>query len=182
MRSRWKTAALVLVLGAALGAVGAWVLLKAGAPSLPVPPAFGPAVGAAPADFTLETPDGERVSLERFVGKKAVLLAFWATWCPFCAEAIPALNALHRGPLADRVQVLAVDYKESREKVAAFAAAKGIAYPVVLDSDGRVARAYGVAGIPTYILIGREGRIAYAGNTLPASLKRYLDRPAAAAR
>jgi peroxiredoxin len=175
MKGRWRAIAPILVLGAILGIVGAGIVLRGGAPERTAgPPAFGPAASAARVDFTLETPGGERVSLERFLGEKAILLAFWATWCPTCTKAIPDLNALESGPLSDKVQVLAVDYLESREKVAAFAEAKDIAYTILLDTNGSVSRAYGITGIPTYILIDREGRIAYAGHTLPASLERYL--------
>lgn len=183
MKERWRTIAFVLVLGAALGVAGTSIVFREGGPERATgPPAFGPLVGAAPVGFTLETPDGERVSLERFLGEKAVLLAFWATWCPSCSKAIPELNALRTGPLSDRIEILAVDYQESREKVAAFAAAKDIAYTVLLDTNGGVSRAYGITGIPMYILISREGRIVYADHVLPASLERYLERPTAAAR
>jgi peroxiredoxin len=183
MKGRWRTIAFFLVLGAVLGVAGASIVFKEGGPERTSgPPALGPLVGTAPVDFTLETPDGERVSLERFLGEKAVLLAFWATWCPSCNKAIPELNALRSGPLSERVKILAIDYRESREKVAAFAAAKNIAYTVLLDANGGVSRAYGITGLPTYILINREGRIVYADHILPGSLERYLEHPAAASR
>jgi peroxiredoxin len=72
------------------------------------------------------------------------------------------------------VQILAIDYMESREKVKAFMKAKKIAYPVLLDSDGKAARTFRVAGIPTYILLDREGRVVYFDNELPPSIENFL--------
>ncbi len=127
-----------------------------------------------PADFTLPAPDGRPVELKQFLGKKPVLLVFWTTWCPNCIEAIPSLNALHAGPLAGKVQILGVNYLETRKKVAAAAKANRILYPVLLDENGKVARAYGVVGIPTYVLIGRTGTIVYREYALPEDIARYL--------
>jgi len=127
-----------------------------------------------PADFTLSAPDGRPVELKRFLGKKPVLLVFWTTWCPNCIEAIPSLNALHAGPLAGKVQVLGVNYLETRKKVASAAKVNRILYPVVLDENGKVARAYGIVGIPTYVLIGRTGTIVYREYVLPEDIARYL--------
>ncbi len=129
--------------------------------------------GRAP-DFTLQGLDGPPVSLSRFLGKKPVLLVFWATWCPECKAAIPKINALHGGPVGETMQILALDFRETREKVAAAVKSRDIRYPVLLDERGQVARAFSVVGIPTYVLIGRDGTVAYRGNVLPADISRYL--------
>ncbi len=119
-------------------------------------------------DFTLPKPDGEEVSLAQFIGKKPVLLAFWATWCPSCNEAVPEINRMHSEPPTNKnLQILALDFMESPKKVDAFIAKKKVTYPVLLDRRGIVAKKYGVVGIPTYILIDREGGIAYRGHEIP---------------
>ncbi|MBI5418862.1 MAG: TlpA family protein disulfide reductase [Deltaproteobacteria bacterium] len=165
-----KTGVAALIVGVA-GVAGLAMLPRAistsGAPSVAVTPGGW-------TDFTLETPAGEQVSLNRYVGKKAVLLAFWATWCPHCNATILDLKALHSGPLSGRLKILAVDWKESRGKVASFAAAKEIPYTVLLDTEGRISRIYGIVGIPTYILIDREGKVVYRDNALPPSIEKYL--------
>ncbi len=136
---------------------------------------FHGAVGdGRPADFTLQGLDGQPVSLSRFLGKKPVLLVFWATWCPECKAAFPKINALHGGPAGEKMQILALDFRESREKVAAAVKSRDIRYPVLLDERGQVARAFGVVGIPTYILIGRDGTVVYRENVLPVDISRYL--------
>jgi len=140
----------------------------------PGPGAPGTTASARAADFTLPALDGQPVALNQFLGKKPVLLFFWATWCPECKEAIPSINTLHAGPLGGKVQILGVDYRESREKVSAAVKARDIRYPVLLDGSGKVALAYGVIGVPTYVLISREGKIVYKEHVLPGDLSRFL--------
>ena len=152
-----------------------------------VPSPHRPAAGAEPAraaepgatvpvpDFTLETPAGDNVSLSRFRGKQAVLLAFWATWCPHCNEAVPRLSAIDAGPLSGKLKLLALDFMESREKVGAFVQKKGIGYTVLLDRRGKVARSYGVLGIPTYILVGKDGTVRFRDHELPGDLAKLLE-------
>jgi peroxiredoxin len=72
------------------------------------------------------------------------------------------------------MQILALDFRETREKVATAVKSRDIRYPVLLDDQGQVARAFGVVGIPTYVLIGRDGKVAYRENILPGDISRYL--------
>jgi thiol-disulfide isomerase/thioredoxin len=106
-------------------------------------------------------------------GQKAVLLVFWATWCPHCNAAVPAINEI-QSRLPDRLKVLAIDFLESREKVLSFMKAKNVSYTVLLDRDGTVARKFRVVGIPTYVVVDRNGRIVYSDNALPESIEKYL--------
>jgi len=143
-------------------------------PALETRPSQGASDDGRAPDFTLQGLDGPPVSLSRFLGKKPVLLVFWATWCPECKAAIPKINALHGGPVGETMQILALDFRETRKKVAAAVKSRDIRYPVLLDERGQVARAFSVVGIPTYVLIGRDGTVAYRGNVLPADISRYL--------
>jgi len=125
-------------------------------------------------DFTLQNLRGVPVSLGQYIGKKPVLLVFWATWCPHCNESVPEINRIHaESGNGKRLQILALDFLESPEKVDSFVRRKQVSYPVLLDRRGKVARTYRVVGIPTYILIDREGRIVYRDHLIP-NLSRYL--------
>ena len=168
MRYRHAIAAVLFLLGwAALAGPGRLVAGGATAET--------PGAGSnRPADFTLPDLDGRPVTLGRFLGKEAVLLVFWATWCAECKAAIPEINALSTGPLAGKLQVLGLDFRESRETVARAVTSRGIRYPVLLDLRGEVARAYGVAGVPTYVLIGKDGNVVYREHVLPDDIARYL--------
>jgi len=134
-----------------------------------------PGASAGPAaDFSLPDLDGRQVTLGPYLGKVPVLLVFWATWCPECKAAIPEINALTTGPLAGKLQIFGIDFRESREKVARAVTSRGIRYPVLLDERGQAARAYGVVGIPTYILIDRKGNIAWRKHLLPGDIASLL--------
>ncbi len=109
------------------------------------------------ADFSLTNLDGKAVALSDFKDQPVVII-FTTTWCPYCIKEIPnwkSLYARHK----DDVGFMAVYVNENRQKVASFAAAKALDYPVLLDPDGQVARAYGVRGVPTQVVIDREGKL-----------------------
>jgi len=169
MGSRYAVAALLFLLcGAAL----------AGPDRLPPGDGGRAAPGAAESgrsmDLTLPDLDGRPVSLGRYLGKKPVLLFFWATWCPECKAAIPEINAMTSEPLAGKLQILGLDFRESREKVANAVKTRGIRFPVLLDERGQAARAYGVVGIPTYILFDRRGKMVYREHVPPGDIARIL--------
>ena len=72
------------------------------------------------------------------------------------------------------MQILGLAFRESREKVAKAVKSRGIRYPVLLDERGQAARAYGIVGIPTYVLIDRRGNVVYREHVLPGDISRYL--------
>jgi peroxiredoxin len=128
-------------------------------------PGFAPAAGTQAAAFTLPAPDGSTMSLADFKGK-VVLLNFWATWCPPCKAEMPDLQALHDEYGASRgFAVLGVNMMESREPVNNFAILRNLTFPIVLDEDGMVsAQRFGVRGLPTSIIVDRDGRIIDSWN------------------
>ena len=95
---------------------------------------------------------------------KPVLLDFFATWCQPCVAQAPALVAL-QAKLGARVQFLSVslDTKDTLERIPAFLKEHGMIWPVVgegLGWDSEINPAYQVSGIPAFILVGADGRIA----------------------
>lgn len=112
---------------------------------------------AAP-DFTLSTINGVQLSLSDYKGKKAVVLDFWATWCPNCQRNIPHLVAFYE-KYKDNVEVIGVDLQENPTLVKNFAVKYGITYPVVLDPNGVAAQAYGVRYTNYHVLIDKNGNV-----------------------
>src|SRR3989338_6657863 len=74
----------------------------------------GLGVGSAPPDFSVTTIDGKIVSLESFNGTP-VLLYFFATWCPYCAQDFDALSSLYLDYESD-VHILAIDMDLGEDK------------------------------------------------------------------
>ncbi|HUP68798.1 MAG TPA: TlpA disulfide reductase family protein [Acidimicrobiales bacterium] len=112
------------------------------------------ASGLAP---TFETFDltGERVRLIHYRGK-VVMLNFWASWCVPCRKEFPLLKQVH----GEDVVVLGVVYQDSKRAAAAFMRDQGATWPGLIDPDGEIADAYGVAakpGLPVTIAIDKRG-------------------------
>ena len=126
--------------------------------------------GKVAADFTLETLDGNSVTFSDLKGKKAALVVFWTTWCPYCVQEVPELNKLQE-KLGDKgLEILAIDIKESKNKLDSFVKKQGVKYKVLLDKDGSVAQKYNVYGIPANFLIDKQGLIRATGSLPKESL------------
>ena len=124
--------------------------------------------------FTLKDLSGKDVSLKEELAKnKAVLINFWATWCPPCREEIPDLVRLHEQYQGQSFEVLGVNLGESNKKASSFAQKMSINYPVLLDSDEEAATDYGIVGIPTSLLVKSDGTIV--GEYHSASKKLFTD-------
>jgi cytochrome c biogenesis protein CcmG/thiol:disulfide interchange protein DsbE len=110
-----------------------------------------------PPGFSAASVDGPALSLESLRGR-VVLLNFWTTWCLECRAELPVLEQLHRDYTARGLAVLAVNYREEAGTVRQYARELGLTMPLLLDSTGVVRQSYGVIGLPTSFLIGRDGR------------------------
>ncbi|MBW2599572.1 MAG: redoxin domain-containing protein [Deltaproteobacteria bacterium] len=109
-------------------------------------------------DFVLKDLDGKEVRLTDYRGK-VVLLAFSTTWCPHCRKMPPYLNELH-GEYGDSgLVIFNIDIQEPVKKVRSFAARYDIKYRVLLDERAETAMAYNVRGVPSLILVDKEGTI-----------------------
>jgi len=113
-------------------------------------------------DFALPNIEGKQVSLQHYRGK-VVFLNFWATWCIPCREEMPAMEQLHQIFQPQGLAILAVDLKESPDKVKAFFDQHRLSFTALLDESGSVFRDYQVMGLPTTYLIGREGTLLARG-------------------
>jgi peroxiredoxin len=118
-----------------------------------------PEQGRAAPDFTLPDLQGKPVRLSDFRGQ-AVVIDFWATWCPPCIFQVPELNKLaaaHRekGDLA--VIGVSVDV-EGPAVVAPWAEENAVAYTIVFG-DEELAAQFGVFGFPSVVVIGPEGEL-----------------------
>ncbi len=123
-------------------------------------------------NFTLLDLENKGFSLSDFKGKP-IILFFWTTWCPHCRRGLKQLNALHPELLQNGVEVVAINIEEPLDKVQEFIKSYSFSYRVLLDTDAKVAQAYGILGVPTYCLINKEGQAVFSGWSFPQ--KEYKD-------
>ena len=115
---------------------------------------------AAP-EIDLMTVDGRPLSLQALRGK-VVLVNFWATWCEPCIREMPSLQQLRDQLHADGFEVLAVNYQEGPARINSFIEKLQLSLPVVRDTDGSVARAWGARIFPANYLVDRAGNIRHS--------------------
>ena len=112
-------------------------------------------------DFSLNTPDGKALRLSDQKGK-VVLLDLWATWCPPCRKSLPHLQSMSvNKDLADKgLVVWAVNQQETPEVVREFVRTNSYSFTVLMDADGKMGQSYLVRGIPTTVIVGRDGTVS----------------------
>lgn len=126
-------------------------------------------------DFSLETLEGTELSLQDYRGK-VVLVNFWATWCAPCRNEIPDIQAAYEAYQDDGFVVLGINVEESRQQLEPFVAELGMTYPVLLDETGQVLKMYRAIGLPTSVILDRDGviQVRHVGFVTAAQLERYL--------
>jgi thiol-disulfide isomerase/thioredoxin len=108
--------------------------------------------------FSLQDLTGKPLNLADYKGK-VVLLNFWASWCGPCRSEIPKLVELQHTYGRQGFQVIGVAVDDSTRSVKKFYEDYMVNYPVAM-CDSRVRSLYGgLRGLPTTLLIGRDGRI-----------------------
>ena len=108
------------------------------------------------ADFDLKGLDGEAIRSQDLTGK-VVVLNFWATWCGPCKEEMPALARLQSRFDPEQVRVVTVTADLHPQGIKHFLSHLGISLPVLFDEDQEVSRTFMVRGLPTTVLIARDG-------------------------
>ena len=104
---------------------------------------------------------GDSHTLAAYQGR-VVLVNFWATWCEPCREEMPALQQLQNILGKERLVVLAVNYGESSGKVQEFAGHMPVDFPLLLDRNTEVAKAWQVRVLPTSFVLSPDGKIQYS--------------------
>ena len=130
---------------------------------VPRPTPNEPRVGKAAPDFTLKTLDGKKAKLSDMKGK-VVLVDFWATWCPPCRKSLPHVQEMSQDKaMADNgLVVWAVNAHEDKAKVEPFMKQNKFTFNVPMDAQGAAMQKYHVSGIPTTIVVGRDGKVKKA--------------------
>ena len=133
--------------------------------------------GQTASDFTLPDLQGRKHSLHDHRGS-VVLLDFWATWCGPCRIQMPNVEKLHHEFKDKGLVVYAVNQGEGSEKARQYLEKNKYTTTALLDQKAEVGRQYKVAGIPTLVVVGRDGKIVahFVGVRPEAALREALKK------
>jgi len=131
-------------------------LLALAAQAQPLKPWSG---GATP-PLELQDLHGKMHTLAEYRGK-VVLVNFWATWCAPCREEMPSIERLRSSLEGRPFAVLAVNLAEPESRIAKFLESMPLNFPVLLDREAKVARAWQAKMLPATYIIGPDGAIRY---------------------
>ena len=126
--------------------------------------AADPFVGKTAPDFLLPRlgPGGallpEKVRLSELEGK-AVILDFWASWCPPCRDEMPVLDRVAQAQKARGLVVLGVLSGDLPEDAGEYLAKHPVSYGTVVDDQRQAGEAFAVEGLPTIVVLDRKGGI-----------------------
>jgi len=116
----------------------------------------GPAPG-----FSLQSSDGQQVSLGELQGK-VVMVNFWATWCVPCRQEMPHLQALYERYNSLGFELLAVNVeKNNAEGARKWLEETPVTFPVLFDPNNEVTKLYKVQTMPSTVLVARDGTMRF---------------------
>jgi cytochrome c biogenesis protein CcmG, thiol:disulfide interchange protein DsbE len=116
--------------------------------------------GGATPTLVLKDLDGREHRLADYQGK-VVVVNFWATWCEPCRDEMPSFNRLKarfgNAPFA----IVAVNLAEGEARIGEFLKKVPVDFPVLLDRDGSVSKAWRARLLPYTVVLDPQQRIRY---------------------
>ena len=115
----------------------------------------------APA-FVLPDAAGKQFELKDTAKRnKLVLVTFWATWCAPCRIELAHLEQLYKDKAGRGLEILAINEDSERGKVDEYLKERPLSFPVLIDTDGAIAKTYGIEAFPTSALVDSNGRVLH---------------------
>lgn len=112
-------------------------------------------------DFELTNLAGESITLSSLQGRP-VLLNFWALSCPYCLAEMPYIQQAHDiySNEGQGLAVVTINIRDSSSAISSYLESGSYNLEVLRDNGARIATEYGVDGIPTTVLIDKNGIIS----------------------
>ena len=112
-------------------------------------------------EFEAKQLDGSTFRLADYRGKKAVLIDFWATWCPPCIDEIPTIKRIAETYRNQGLEVVGVSLDREEKALRDFVKREKLSYVQVFEKEKTraISKSYGVWGIPSVFLIDKNGVI-----------------------
>ena len=125
----------------------------------------GIAVGSAAPVVSVRDLDGNTVDLGRYIGKKPMLLEFWATWCELCEELLPRIRSA-QSTYGSAVEFIGINVtvNQTPARVRRYLQQHQPPFRTLYDNDGASIRAYQVPATSYVVIVDRAGKVAYTGS------------------
>ena len=117
--------------------------------------------GGPPPALDLTALDGRVHRLGDYKGR-VVLVNFWATWCGPCVQEMPSIQRLKEKLAGRPFDVLAVNLDEPESRIRNFLAKVSVGFPILLDPERKVSRAWNARILPATYIVGPDGKIRYS--------------------
>lgn len=119
-----------------------------------------PRVGFDAPNLILANEQNQMIALEDFKGS-AIILNFWASWCPPCRAEMPAFQEVYEGYNEHGLVIIGVNatYQDDVAAARQFVAERGVKFPILFDNNNSASRLYQVQALPTTFFIDRGGKI-----------------------
>ena len=114
-------------------------------------------------DFSLKNIDGTVFKLSEYLGKKIIVVEFWAAWCKPCKKLLKRLNKIYRN-YRNSVEVVAISVDDSSafSMVESYIKGRRFEFTVLLDPDNRVSKMFNpTLKIPFTLILDFQGEIVY---------------------
>jgi len=133
-------------------------------------------VGDVPSRIPLNDLRGKSLIIPSDFKGRVVVIHFWASWCPTCHGEMIALEALYGKYSGKGVTPCSIGIGEKKETAVSYLKGMTLSYPVLLDPGSSTKKPFGIAGIPTYFGLDREGVIRHKilGKADPAGLENIV--------
>jgi thiol-disulfide isomerase/thioredoxin len=124
----------------------------------------GITVGARAPIVAVNDLDGKPVDLGQWIGKKPVVIEFWATWCSNCEELLPRFREA-RKIYGDRVEFIGVNVtvNQTPERVRRYLADHDVPFRILYDDKGTSTRAYMAPATSYVVIVDQAGKVVYTG-------------------
>jgi cytochrome c biogenesis protein CcmG, thiol:disulfide interchange protein DsbE len=165
--------AALLALGMALAAPG----------SAAAQDVIGHPIGTQVQPVAIEALDGSVVDLAQWIGRRPVVVQFWATWCPTCAQLQPRMEAA-QARYGDRVEfvAVAVAVNQTTRSINRHLERHPMTFPLLWDAGGRATRAFRAPTTGYVVVLDAQGRVAYTGIGATQDIEAAVARVAGAQR
>lgn len=121
-------------------------------------------MGAKAPAVAVHDVDGKPVDIGQYIGKKPVLLEFWATWCERCEALLPRVRAA-KSTFGDKVEFFGINVavNQTPDRVKRWVEENKPPYRTLYDDEGTSVRAYNVPTTSYVVVVDRTGKVAYTG-------------------